>query len=144
MEVQMEMEALEVLERLILEDDHSVEAWYLGGWCLYLLGEKEKNRSPSTNSDLCPAERRHESLIASREWLKQSLKLFEKIAYEDERLRDHAIELVQGLNKELGEDTESQSGAEDNGEAKVEDEADWEDEIQVDSDEDEDYEMKDS
>jgi hypothetical protein len=30
MEVEMELQALQVLERLILEDDESIEAWYLG------------------------------------------------------------------------------------------------------------------
>ena len=89
MEVQMEVEALQVLERLILEDDESVEAWYLGGWCLYLLAEKEKEESSE--------EKRQESMVASRGWLKQSLKLYQKLEYEDERLRDHALELVQEL-----------------------------------------------
>jgi hypothetical protein len=37
MEAQMEEEALEVVERLVGEDDESIEAWYLGGWCLYLM-----------------------------------------------------------------------------------------------------------
>ncbi|KAE8549354.1 hypothetical protein EYB25_007875 [Talaromyces marneffei] len=137
MEVQMEVEALHVLERLILEDDESIEAWYLGGWCLYLLAEKEKEES----SD----EKRHESMVASRGWLKQSLKLYQKLEYEDERLRDHALELVQELNKELGEDMDDDS--DDDGPvfpgAEGEDE-DWDGEIEAESDDDEDQEMKDS
>ena len=40
LEVEMEEEASIVLERLVNEDDQSVEAWYLGGWCLYIVGEK--------------------------------------------------------------------------------------------------------
>lgn len=147
MEVQMEKEALEVLERLILEDDESVEAWYLGGWCLYLLAEKEKEQpTASTDSEQQSGDKRREAMIASREWLKQSLKLYKKIEYEDERLRDHAVELVQELNNELGEDMEDDSDSEDDDPGAGDDE--WEDEIEVgsdeDKDEDEDHEMKDS
>ncbi|KAJ9214360.1 hypothetical protein DTO166G4_3984 [Paecilomyces variotii] len=144
MEVQMELEALEVLERLILEDDHSVEAWYLGGWCLHLLAEKEQPPAPA-DSEESPAERRHASLVASREWLKQSLKLYDLIDYEDVRLKEHALELVEELNKELGEDMDDESDAE-NPLAAMED-GDWEEEeIEVvsDEDEDEDHEMADS
>ncbi|EED24266.1 TPR domain protein [Talaromyces stipitatus ATCC 10500] len=136
MEVQMEVEALQVLERLILEDDESVEAWYLGGWCLYLLAEKEKQDSSE--------EKRHESMVASREWLKQSLKLYQKLEYEDERLRDHALELVQELNKELGDDMDDDSDDGPVFPGGDEDEEDWDGEIEAESDDDEDHEMKDS
>lgn len=37
--------ALEVLERLQLEDDQLPDLWYLGGWCLFLLGEQEPEGS---------------------------------------------------------------------------------------------------
>lgn len=135
MEVNMEFEALEVLERLILEDDQSVEAWYLGGWCLYLLAEKQE--APKDLKDDEEESPRHASLIASREWLKQSLKLYELLQYEDERLRDHAMELVRGMNQEIGEDMDD-SEAEGEGEGE-----DWEDEeIEVESDDD--HEMADS
>ncbi|KAJ5707024.1 assembly chaperone of rpl4 [Penicillium malachiteum] len=134
MEVTLEFEALEVLERLILEDDQSVEAWYLGGWCLYLLAEKQE--APKDIQDDETESPRHASLIASREWLKQSLKLYDLLQYEDERLRDHALELVQGMVQEIGEDMDDDS---DEGEGE-----DYEDgEIDVESD-DEDHEMADS
>ncbi|KAB8276785.1 hypothetical protein BDV30DRAFT_224116 [Aspergillus minisclerotigenes] len=106
MEVTMELEALEVLERLILEDDQSVEAWYLGGWCLYLLAEKKEAPKDEELDSETPEARRHASLVASREWLKQSLTLYESIQYEDVRLKEHADELVETMNKELGEDME--------------------------------------
>ncbi|KAJ5333245.1 uncharacterized protein N7506_007028 [Penicillium brevicompactum] len=110
MEVTLEFEALEVLERLILEDDQSVEAWYLGGWCLFLLAEKQQAPRDATAEELAESPR-HASLEASREWLKQSLKLYGLLEYEDERLRDHALELVQEMNKEIGEDEESEDEA---------------------------------
>ncbi|PYH99116.1 hypothetical protein BO71DRAFT_369867 [Aspergillus ellipticus CBS 707.79] len=141
MEVSKELEALEVLERLILEDDQSVEAWYLGGWCLQLLAEKQqapKDVDEADESEESPETRRHASLDASREWLKQSLALCEVLQYEDERLKEHAMELVQGMNKELGEEIDDDEAGEDedNGE-------EWEDEeIEVESDSD--HEMADS
>lgn len=138
----MELEALEVLERLILEDDHSVEAWYLGGWCLYLLAQKEQ--APKTaEAEENPASKRHASLVASREWLKQSLKLYDLIEYEDVRLKEHALELVQEMNKELGEDMDDESEAED-ALAGGNDDDEWEDEIEAGSDSDDDHEMADS
>ncbi|KAF3388606.1 putative assembly chaperone of rpl4 [Penicillium rolfsii] len=136
MEVTLEFEALEVLERLILEDDQSVEAWYLGGWCLYLLAEKQQAPKDLAEDDFADSPR-HASLIASREWLKQSLKLYDLLEYEDEPLRAHALELIQGMVAEIGEDMED-SEAEGDGEGE-----DWDEEIEADSD-DEDHEMADS
>lgn len=122
MEAEMEEDALDVLERLVNEDDSSVEAWYLGGWCLYLMGEKRKGEGDNEASKDCKALR-----VSSREWLQNGLKLYDSLGYEDERLRDHASELVHELNAELGEGTgELGNASEDDG---------WEDE---DEDEDED------
>ncbi|GKZ29064.1 hypothetical protein AbraIFM66950_002801 [Aspergillus brasiliensis] len=136
MEVGMELEALEVLERLILEDDQSVEAWYLGGWCLQLLAGKQQAPKDAEEDGNTPEARRHASLVASREWLKQSLTLYDLVQYEDDRLKEHALELVQEMNKEIGEDI-------DDDEAEEGEEEDWEDEeIEVESDGD--HEMADS
>lgn len=103
----MEEEALEVVERLVNEDDQSVEAWYLGGWCLYLLGQKQTAREDAMDDETDKtAEKvaetvRRSSLLSSREWLRQSLRVYEILDYEDERLRDHAVELVRALDGEL-------------------------------------------
>lgn len=136
MEVALEFEALEVLERLILEDDQSVEAWYLGGWCLYLLAEKQQAPKDITEDEAAESPR-HASLIASREWLKQSLKLYDLLDYEDEPLQAHALEIIQGMVAEIGEDVDSEAEGEGEGE-------DWDEEIEADSDDDEDHEMADS
>ncbi|ODH47938.1 hypothetical protein GX48_05960 [Paracoccidioides brasiliensis] len=101
MEAQMEGEALEVLERMVLEDDHSVETWYLGGWCLYLLGKSEK--LPPNNGNLPEVELQQSTLRSSRSWLKQSLKLYELVGYEDVKLKEHAEELVHDLQNQLGD-----------------------------------------
>ncbi|OBT76510.1 hypothetical protein VF21_05406 [Pseudogymnoascus sp. 05NY08] len=114
MESGMEEEAIEVLERLVGEDDSSVEVWYLGGWGLYILGEKEKEKDVS-------GEGHKVYWISSRQWLNHSLKLFQQQDYEDVRLGEHAKELISNLEKDLGvlaegeeeEDDESDSGDED-------------------------------
>lgn len=93
MEAEMEEEAIEVLERLIGENDESVESWYLGGWCLHLLAEKQKAKEMEKAAPL---------FRASRDWLENCLKLYTLLEYEDERLKDHAEELLKALNDSLG------------------------------------------
>ncbi|KAI1373639.1 TPR domain-containing protein [Hypoxylon crocopeplum] len=96
MEVDMEQEAIEVLERLVGEDDQSVEVWYLGGWGLYVMGEKQK-ASKSSEEDW------KASWISSRVWLNQCQHLYKLQDYEDERLGEHAKELLALVANELGE-----------------------------------------
>ncbi|PMD55969.1 putative UPF0661 TPR repeat-containing protein C16D10.01c [Hyaloscypha bicolor E] len=128
MEADMDVDAIEVLERLVGEDDTSVEVWYLGGWGLYIMGEKQKNGEvKAENGD---GESWRVSWISSRQWLNQSLLLFKQQGYEDERLGEHAKELLAKLNAELG--GESLNGDQDG------DGEEWEDEDNEASDEDED------
>jgi tetratricopeptide (TPR) repeat protein len=117
MEAEMEDEAIEVLERLVGENDGSVEAWYLGGWCLHLLAGKQKtNGEDKVGTSL---------LRASRDWLENCLKLYTMLDYEDERLKEHADEILKELNDVLGPST----GEEDE---------DWEDADEVGDDDDDD------
>jgi hypothetical protein len=105
------------LERLVSEDDCSVEVWYLGGWGLYVLGEKQKiGELKSENED---GESWKISWISSRQWLDHSLRLFKQQDYEDERLGEHAKELLASLNAELGDGP---------GDQDEEDGDEWEDE----------------
>ncbi|KAI0838960.1 TPR domain-containing protein [Hypoxylon sp. FL0890] len=122
MEVEMEQEAIEVLERLVGEDDQSVEVWYLGGWGLYVMGEKQKASKSSESEEDWKA-----SWISSRVWLNQCQHLYKLQDYEDERLGEHAKELLGLIAKELG-DAPADEGEED----------EWEDD-----DEGNDEEMKD-
>lgn len=137
MEAEMEKEALEVLERMILEDDQSVETWYLGGWCQYLLGKKAQEATPHLSESV--AEEQRVVLLSGRSWLRQSLKLYDLIQYEDDRLKDHALELVQELEQELQEFIEDSGD-----EAEAGDADEWEDEAEDGSDSDDDHEMIDS
>ncbi|KAF2145818.1 uncharacterized protein K452DRAFT_295381 [Aplosporella prunicola CBS 121167] len=117
MEAEMEDDALDVLERLVLEDDSSVEAWYLGGWCLHLMAEKKTAAEPE--------EAVQALMKASREWLTNSMKLYQMLEYEDDRLKDHAVELIEGLNKVLGPPVEGEDEADDDddGEGWVDEDA---------------------
>lgn len=101
MEVALEDEALEVLERLVSEDDGSVEAWYLGGWCLYLSGVAKRD-NPQNGEDGDEGEWKV-LWVESRDWLQNVLKLYEMVGYEDERLREHAVELVAEIAGVVGE-----------------------------------------
>jgi tetratricopeptide (TPR) repeat protein len=104
MEADMDVDAIEVLERLVGEDDTSVEVWYLGGWGLFIMGEKQKSGEIKAEKD--DGESWKVSWISSRQWLKHSLALFKQQEYEDERLGEHAKELLAKLNANLGgEDT---------------------------------------
>jgi tetratricopeptide (TPR) repeat protein len=122
MEAGMEQEAAEVLDRLVTEDDQSVEAWYLSGFCQQLIAEKIKNESSTGHA---VADEIKEHLTRARVWLKKCLQLYQQLEYEDERLRDHAIELTESINSVLppvegeeetlddGEDWEDEDGDED-------------------------------
>ncbi|TGO33834.1 hypothetical protein BHYA_0225g00170 [Botrytis hyacinthi] len=104
MEADMDTEAIEVLERLVGEDDTSVEVWYLGGWGLYIMGEKQKNGENKQQESNGDGESWRVSWISSQQWLNHCLRLFEQQDYEDERLGAHAKELISILNAELGEE----------------------------------------
>ena len=115
MEAEMEDEAMVVLERLALEDDQSVEACYLGGWCLYLLAEKRRKTEATNDVAYGHNEANDDTLKASRKWLLNTIKLYQLQEYEDDRLRDHTTELVGELNKILGpipEDADADEEAE--------------------------------
>lgn len=126
MEAELEEKAIDVLDRLVIEDDSSVEAWYLGGWCLYLIAQKQAKAEDMEESEQTA------TLKSSRRWLRRALRLYTALDYEDERLREHAEELVQGLAKQLPPEEEDEH----------EEDVDWEEE--PDEDEDEDAEMAES
>ena len=138
MEAEMNGEAMDVLNRLVQEDDQSVEAWYLGGWCQHLIAEREKSTlsqsERSSNGDSDPVQRVEAALKGSRHWLETSIKLYELLDYEDQRLLDHAKELVAGLDTVLGPDDDQAEGGED----EYGDEWDG-----IEDDEEKDEEMKD-
>lgn len=136
MEVQMEAQALAVLDRMVLEDDQSIETWYLGGWCQYLLG-KRMQESHSMDAQQGDDNNVQSALLSSRGWLKRSLKLYVAVEYEDEKLKEHALELVHEIEHDL------KDVIEDMDKVDAGNEDDWEDETEA-EDSDEDHEMADS
>ena len=149
MEAGLEDQAMGVLEGLVAEEDGSVEAWYLGGWCASLMaglgrsseeseagdGEDPMDESISakeiTKDDEVPKSNggRNALLITSREWLRNSLRLYEIQDYEDDRLRDHAVEVVEQLDGILGDVADDEGAVE---------EEEWEEDSEDSGDNDED------
>lgn len=95
LETEMEPESMEVLHRLVSDDDESVEAWYLGGWSQFISGEKAKE-SGKAEEDWTATWR------LAQKWLIRCRKLFAAQEYEDERLGEHAQELLDNINKHIG------------------------------------------
>ena len=132
-ECDLQQKAVDVCERLVLDDDGSVEAWYLGGMAHYTLGEKGKSEASSTENGDKSTETRDswkKEWVRARQWLSQCLLLFEAQEYEDERLGEHAQELLATVNAEVGDLPDDDDEDEDGG--------GWED---VDEGGNEDHEM---
>ncbi|KAF8423413.1 TPR domain protein [Tirmania nivea] len=160
METELYDLALEVLDGLREEDDQVVDLWYLGGWGLYCKGErvredevKSKGKEKEIALSKPPTEEDEDedwqSLWAeSRQWLNVCAKvtcpwagraeLYQALEWEDERLKEHTIELLGRINEVLGEEMEDDDDNE--GEDGEDGEGgEWED-----ADSDGDEEMRDS
>lgn len=122
LETELEDDALRVLERLITDDDSSVEAWYLGGWCLFIIGEKA-HVAALKQKDGTDGEEEYKGIFkSSRQWLTRCLKLFQQQDYEDERLGEHAKELLDSISKEIGAPAEGEEDEESDDDSGDEDE----------------------
>ena len=99
----MESKAVGVVDQLVQEDDESIEAIYLGAWARFLLYEKQNL---------------NETASESRDWFKRCLRLYRISNYEDEKLEQHAREIMGKLNGILGQPAEGDA----------DDDAEWEDE----------------
>ncbi|KAF1820902.1 uncharacterized protein K489DRAFT_260064 [Dissoconium aciculare CBS 342.82] len=131
MEAELNTDAWKVLNRLIQEDDQSVEAWYLGGWCQYLVAEDYENgigikSAAGTDAPTLTVEEQSQRLAqaafkGSRRWLQSAQKLFKIQDYEDDRLLAHVQELLVKLDEKLGP-----AEGKGNGDGEEESEDDWE------------------
>lgn len=116
MECDMEKRALEVCDRLVEDDDTSVEAWYLGGLAHYTVGEKGKNNTAEEVKNGANEDKSEDGWkkewVRARQWLSQCMLLFEAQEYEDERLGEHAQELLATVNAAVGDlpDEEEEEG----------------------------------
>ncbi|KAF3935102.1 hypothetical protein ABW19_dt0210332 [Dactylella cylindrospora] len=139
-ECEMYEEAMEVLEGLQQEDDQSVDLWYHGGWCLFLIGGQLKKgivpqKASANGNGVEELEDWRDTWGAAREWLWNCEKLYKAFDWQDQGIAEHASELLRDINGELGE------AKPDDGNQDDEEGEDWE---EFDGDGDEDEEMKDS
>jgi hypothetical protein len=104
LEVEMEAEAVDVVDQLVQEDDQSVEALYLAAWSRFLLHEKGADAADE-----------------SRELFRRCLRLYTSVDYEDEDLRKHVVEMIARLDEILGPPTKEEE----------DDDVEWEDEETV-------------
>lgn len=138
MEAEMEHDAMDVLNRLVQEDDESVEAWYLGGWCQHLLAERAQTKYEQSDDGPTQSEYVQAAQKGSRHWIKTAVKLYDMFEYEDERLYAHAKELIAGLDAVLGPEDE-------NAEEGADEDVEWEGiESSDDGEAEQDAEMKDA
>lgn len=107
LEVGMAVEATDVVDQLVQQDDQSVEAVYLAAWSRFLLYEK--------GADLAGE---------SRNWFRRCLRLYTSVDYEDEELRKHVVEMMAKLDETLGPLPKEDEG----------EDAEWEDEGSVEED----------
>ena len=127
MEADMRVEAMKVLERLVLEDSCSVEAWYLGGLCLYIDTNKYNEVHDSQSGETCSVDVTHsckDSLRQSRKWLLTCLDLYRSNTYEDGRMKEHVEQLLSQIKAIIGEVDE---------EGNDDTDAAWEDEDETDN-----------
>jgi len=75
------------------------------------------------------------ALKGSRNWLRMALKLHDQLQYEDDRLHDHAQELVAELDDILGPETKDAAGGAEDDEWEEWDGIEDGDEAEVDEDE---------
>lgn len=127
LEVGMEKDALSVVDGVVSGDEGCVEGWYLGGWGLWILGDKKRRSEAGVRVDdemlddgrdvENESQEQEEGSDSGRkdgkdhdwtgcwrsslQWLRTCLQLFDQLHYEDERLRDHALELAQEIETEF-------------------------------------------
>ncbi|EWC48421.1 hypothetical protein DRE_02190 [Drechslerella stenobrocha 248] len=131
-ECDMHEEAMDVLEGLQAEDDQSVDLWYLGGWCLFLIGAGLKEGAgvgAVAGAAGAEVEDWRDTWAAAREWLWNCEKLYRAFEWQDVGIAEHASELLARISVEIGEakpeDAEEKDG--DDGDDGEVDGGEWED-----------------
>ncbi len=143
--------AVEVTAHLLREDEQSVEVWYLAGFAHYLQGQQlreagegvsKKNGDSGDHDDDDDDDDDDNdwksTWLEARRCLGRCLRRFRQQEYEDERLGEHATELLREVEAAVGEAPQKEKDEED--EDEDEDEEEWEDEDEGGDDEDEEME----
>ncbi|TRM64859.1 hypothetical protein BD626DRAFT_399757 [Schizophyllum amplum] len=123
LELDMFNEALLTLNGIMAEDDQDVEAWYLEGWCFFLMAERARENGGSLG------ELTFENLARdSRDCLEACRTIHANQEHPDKALLEHAKELIQQLDAAGIKPSPLDEEGEGN------DERDWEDEDSDDDD----------
>ncbi|KAH9037791.1 hypothetical protein EDB85DRAFT_2132319 [Lactarius pseudohatsudake] len=110
--------ALMVLQGIMASDDEEVEAWYLEGWCFFLMSEQAREQGGKLD------ELTWEELARdSRDCLETCKMLHVNQGHPDRPIREHVEELISKL-EELG----VKPSPEDGGQDDDDDDESWEDE----------------
>lgn len=116
--------AVEVVEELVAENDQLVDLWYLGGWAMFLIGEKLEGGVGKGGEE--EVKTKEEAWTVCRDWLGRCLKLVEVLEWEDEGIEEHAREVMAKVVAVVGEaeekEEEEEEGEVDEGEWESEDE----------------------
>ncbi|KAG8981723.1 hypothetical protein FRB90_007057 [Tulasnella sp. 427] len=126
LELEMYTQALTILQGVLASDEQEVEAWYLQGWCFYLVGEALKDGRPvgdvgeSTWQD---------TMRESRSSLDQCKELHIASEHPDAQILEHVQELIKELEASRFHATAPE---EEGDEAKDDEEGEWVDEEESD------------
>jgi tetratricopeptide (TPR) repeat protein len=112
--------ALMVLQGIMASDDEEVEAWYLEGWCFFLMSEQAREQGGKLDKLTW-----EELARDSRDCLETCKMLHVNQGHPDLPIREHVEELISKL-EELGVKPSPEDGGQD-------DDEDWEDSEESDS-----------
>ncbi|KAF9514937.1 hypothetical protein BS47DRAFT_1376401 [Hydnum rufescens UP504] len=106
LELSLFSQALSLIQSILASDDEEIDAWYLQGWCFFLMGEQVKETGENIARDC---------LEACRTFYRQG-------GHDDQELIDHVEVLIKSL------ETAGFRSSPDNGDEVVDSaEEDWED-----------------
>ncbi len=102
--------ALQVIQSVMASDDQEVEAWYLEGWCFYLMAEQAKESGQKIDDlgweelakDARECLETCRTVCASASAMRSSIHSFEqlhtKLQHPDEQVLGHVTELISQLD----------------------------------------------
>ncbi|KAJ1994872.1 hypothetical protein H4R33_000106 [Dimargaris cristalligena] len=135
-------DALGILAQLQLEDDQTVDLWYLFGWAYYCMAEEAQAGAKPDTKTKTEAESGQSLLTSSAECLTKALQLYQAVGFDDVGILNHAQELLATIGQVIPLDSivnNPDGDVEEDG--GPEDEVDWEDMSSSDEKPEEDSDM---
>ncbi|KAL1690619.1 hypothetical protein GGG16DRAFT_113943 [Schizophyllum commune] len=128
LELGMFNEALLVLNGIMAEDDQDVEAWYLEGWCFFMMAE----RARESGGALDDSELTFENLARdARDCLEACRTIHTNLGHPDKPLLEHAQELIQQLDAAGIKPSPLEEDGDGNDEGEWEDEDSGDEDVQM-------------